>query len=172
MHSLDVHRKMKKTLTLIVFSVLLASSSYSATPLIIKAKALVNSEGNMLRVGIVLVNQSNKEIIVLTSPDSKILGRGVDDTLILTAGFGGKYEMLGHQLIPSISKYEPVPLKPSEASGFFFTIESNTIEMKVGEEIIIQYSIGQDLSDKYKIPSSPITTKTELRPLLNPIIEM
>ena len=162
---------MKKALNLTAFVIFLTSLSYSAEPLVIKAKALVNTEGNTLRVAVVLINQSDEIITVLTNPDSKILGRGINRTLTLQTNFGGKTEMLGFQLTPSISKYDPVSLEPNEASGFFFTIESDTIKMESGEEISIQYTIGNDLSEKYGLLSSTIVTKTELLALAPPTNE-
>lgn len=152
----------KKTFILTALALMAGSLCYSAENLEMKVKAVYNAADEELRVAIVLVNNTEEEIVVLTKPDSKILGRASDGTLLVQAGFGGVKKMFGHELVPSLSPYHPVTLNSGEATGFLLEVSPKTIEIEKEETVRIQYSIGENLSERYDLWPSPVKERTDL----------
>jgi hypothetical protein len=152
-----------KIFLLTALSLMAYSLCYSSPEgLEMKGRAAFKASDGELMVALVLVNGREERITVLTEPDSKAIARGGDGVLIVQASFGGTTKMFGHELIPSLSPYNAVSLDPGEATGVRFKMSPNAVEIEEGEEILIQYSIGDSLSEKYDLWSSTLKVRTQL----------
>jgi hypothetical protein len=151
-----------KTFLLTTLSLMACSFCYSSEELEMKVRAAYKAADQSLVVAFVLVNNTENKITLLTKPDSNALARGADGILVIQSSFGGMREMFGHELVPSLSPYEPVTLNPGEATGFHIKMFPKTVEIEEGEEVRIQYSIGENLSKKYDLWPSLVLGMTEL----------
>lgn len=150
----------KRILKFLLALTLLPICIFADDGLSIKAQAFVTSKDDIstLRVGIVLTNDSNEEITVLTKPNGKALTRDANG-LLTQATMGSKMKMLGHEITPSLHLFEPVTLRPNESAFITYNIASSQ-EIEDQEEIRIRYSIRDELAERYNLWSETLTAVT------------
>ncbi len=135
-------------------------SIFANDDLSIKARAFVTSKDDIstLRIGIVLINNSDKEITVLTKPDGRALTRDARG-LLTQATMGSEMKVLGHKITPSLDLFEPVTLRPNEAAFIAYNMASSQ-EIEDQEEIRVRYSIQDELAERYNLWGETLTAVT------------
>jgi hypothetical protein len=159
---------MKKNLTCLFALIFICLTINAEESLKIEASAgvIIKQDSSTLMGQIVLINKSTEDITVLTTPDTKSLAR---DAKGLTAQiiFQDSSPILGHEIVPSIQQHSPVTLHPNEATGFYFTIDTSSVEFKNGEKIRIRYSIREKIAERYNLWSEAITAETSIKVILS-----
>lgn len=141
-----------KVFMLIVILFYLCSPSHSQEQgLQLEARGTYWAKERKLKVQMVLINQSQKPLTVLTENLNNQLFRADPARQKCVFGMDTIMEYEGHPLIPSYYKRAPVELRPGEAALFWDTVTYPSLEIHEDTEFRVGYRIPQDLGERFDI---------------------
>jgi hypothetical protein len=145
---------MKKLLTIFSLLILTLSTSHADSSPTIEAHVVLNKntpKGPLLGVVLIVVNTTDKDITVLTKIKNGIYYSDAESPKV-QIGFGSTHTRSGHLIIPSIASFEPVTIRPGEATEISSEISSKYLEsLNDGDEIVVKYIVSDQWAERFDL---------------------
>jgi hypothetical protein len=141
-----------------------AQGQTNATELKVSAKAslLLDANNPKVLLTILLINTGNKELTVLTRNLNLSVERvaGSPNHTTIEIGYADPpitYD--GHALMPSLSDFSPVTLRPKEAAFIQQEVTGLSAEITKDPQFTVEYKISSDWGARFAVWHGSVTTE-------------
>lgn len=147
-------KRMKKLITIFSLIILAFSISHADSIPTLEAHAVLNKDtpkGPLLGVVLIVINTTDRDITVLTKIKNGIYYSDAESPKV-QIGFNRTQKRFGHSIVPSIASFEPVTIRPGEATEISSEISSKYLEsLEDGDDIIVKYVVSDEWAERFDL---------------------